>query len=158
MIKLKKLLKEGYAWERKANKPLPTLEDVQNEYKKKKMKEVLKDKDGNPRTDLKYSKEPGPDGVVRGADGKPLSDADHAYGFKKYGKPTSKVQSVKLDDINPGSIEFEGIKHWDHPDYVDAYMSYAEYNDGESLTDDEMEWLADNEQDFVYDALMNYTQ
>ena len=84
--------------------------------------------------------------------------SEYAYGFKKFGKPTSKVQSVKLDDINPGSIEFEGIKNWDHPDYVDAYMSYAEYNDGESLTDDEMEWLADNEQDFVYDALMNYTQ
>ena len=142
MIKLKNLLKEGYAWERKANKPLPTLEDVQKEYQKKKIKEAEK----------------GPDGVVRGADGKPLSDADHAYGFKKFGKPTSKVQSVKLDDINPGSIEFEGIKNWDHPDYVDAYMSYAEYNDGQSLTDDEMEWLADNEQDFVYDALMNYTQ
>ena len=142
MIKLKNLLKEGYAWERKPNKPLPTLEDVQNEYKKKKMKEAGK----------------GPDGVVRGADGKPLSDADHAYGFKKHGKSTSKVQSVKLDDINPGSIEFEDIKTWDHPDYVDAYMSYAEYNNGESLTDDEMEWLADNESDFVYDALMNYVQ
>ena len=142
MIKLKNLLKEGYAWERKPNKPLPTLEDVQKEYQKKKMKEAEK----------------GPDGVVRGADGKPLSDADHAYGFKKHGKPTSKVQSVNLDDINTGSIEFEDIKTWDHPDYVDAYMSYAEYNNGESLTDDEMEWLADNESDFVYDALMNYTQ
>ena len=142
MIKLKNLLKEGYAWERKPNKPLPTLEDVQKEYQKKKIKEAEK----------------GPDGVVRGADGKPLSDADHAYGFKKHGKSTSKVQSVKLDDINPGSIEFEDIKTWDHPDYVDAYMSYAEYNNGESLTDDEMEWLADNESDFVYDALMNYVQ
>jgi hypothetical protein len=55
MIKLKKLLKEGYAWERKANKPLPTLKDVQKEYQKKKMQEVLKDKDGNVRTDLKYT-------------------------------------------------------------------------------------------------------
>ena len=54
MIKLKNLLKEGYAWERKPNKPLPTLEDVQKEYQKKKMKEVIKGKDGKPRTDLKY--------------------------------------------------------------------------------------------------------
>ena len=30
-MKLKKLL-EGYAWERKDGQPLPTLEDVQNEY------------------------------------------------------------------------------------------------------------------------------
>ena len=92
MIKLKNLLKEGYAWERKANGSLPTLEDVQKEYQKKKaqeavtdqeeeelkdieaalhgasekhkdqaekigdiVKEVLKDKDGNVRTDLKYT-------------------------------------------------------------------------------------------------------
>ena len=54
MIKLKKLL-EGYAWERKEDGSLPTLEDVQKEYQKKKMKEVIKDKDGNIRTDLKYS-------------------------------------------------------------------------------------------------------
>jgi phosphate starvation-inducible protein PhoH len=93
MIKLKNLLTETYAWQkRNADGSLPTLEDVQKEYKKKKaqeavtdqeeeelkdievalkgaskkhkdqadkigdiVKEVLKDKDGNVRTDLKYT-------------------------------------------------------------------------------------------------------
>ena len=55
MIKLKKLLKETYAWEkRNANGSLPTLEDVQAAYNQSKTNEVLKDKDGNVRTDLKY--------------------------------------------------------------------------------------------------------
>ena len=55
MIKLKKLLNETYAWQkRNANGSLPTLKDVQKEYQEKKIKEVIKDKDGKPRTDLKY--------------------------------------------------------------------------------------------------------
>lgn len=32
MIKLKNILSEGYAWERQAGKPLPTLKDVQEAY------------------------------------------------------------------------------------------------------------------------------
>ena len=56
MIKLKKLLKETYAWEkRNENGSLPTLEDVQAAYNQSKTNEVLKDKDGNIRTDLKYT-------------------------------------------------------------------------------------------------------
>jgi len=35
MIKLKKLLKEGFAWERKFGQPLPTLDDVQKKYQLK---------------------------------------------------------------------------------------------------------------------------
>ena len=31
-IKLKSLLKEGYAWERKAGKPLPTIKEVMDEF------------------------------------------------------------------------------------------------------------------------------
>ena len=34
MLKLKSLLSEGFAWERKAGKPLPTLSEVQAEYER----------------------------------------------------------------------------------------------------------------------------
>jgi hypothetical protein len=34
-IKLKSLLKEGYAWERKPGKPLPTIQEVMDEYEAK---------------------------------------------------------------------------------------------------------------------------
>ena len=40
-IKLKSLLKEGYAWERKPGKPLPTIQEVMDEYEaKQETKEV----------------------------------------------------------------------------------------------------------------------
>jgi hypothetical protein len=35
-IKLKSLLKEGFAWERKPGKPLPTIKEVMDEYQSKK--------------------------------------------------------------------------------------------------------------------------
>jgi hypothetical protein len=38
-IKLKSLLKEGYAWERKPGKPLPTIQEVMDEYESKQEKE-----------------------------------------------------------------------------------------------------------------------
>jgi hypothetical protein len=34
-IKLKSLLKEGYAWERKPGKPLPTIQEVMDEFQAK---------------------------------------------------------------------------------------------------------------------------
>jgi hypothetical protein len=43
-IKLKSLLKEGYAWERKAGKPLPTIQEVMDEFqstKKEPVKEAI---------------------------------------------------------------------------------------------------------------------
>ena len=39
MIKLKKLIKEAHAWERKFGEPLPTLNGVQNKYEKKQLNE-----------------------------------------------------------------------------------------------------------------------
>ena len=39
-IKLKSLLKEGYAWERKPGKPLPTIQEVMDEYESKQEKET----------------------------------------------------------------------------------------------------------------------
>jgi len=39
-IKLKSLLKEGYAWERKPGKPLPTIQEVMDEYEAKQEKEA----------------------------------------------------------------------------------------------------------------------
>ena len=39
MIKLKKLIKEAYAWERKFGEKLPTLDSVQNKYEKKQLNE-----------------------------------------------------------------------------------------------------------------------
>ena len=39
-IKLKSLLKEGFAWERKPGKSLPTIQEVMDEYEAKQSKET----------------------------------------------------------------------------------------------------------------------
>jgi hypothetical protein len=39
-IKLKSLLKEGFAWERKPGKSLPTIQEVMDEYEAKQSKEA----------------------------------------------------------------------------------------------------------------------
>ena len=50
-MKLKKLLKETKAWERKFGEPLPTLEDTSNAYKLKKEEEVKEE----PVKEVSYS-------------------------------------------------------------------------------------------------------
>ena len=43
--------------------------------------------------------------------------------------------------IDYSSIEIDGIDERDAPDFVDTYVSYAEWNDGIELTDEELEQL-----------------
>jgi len=102
MIKLKNLLKETYAWERRAYGSLPTLEDVQKEYNKKKaqeavtdqVKEVLKDKDGNVRTDLKYTDN---------QNYQPSIELKNT----KMGSGTNLTITVSIDKSTPFDIEFD---------------------------------------------------
>ena len=51
------------------------------------------------------------------------------------------------------SIEVEGIDTRDYPDFVDAFISYAEL-DGRKLTDEELD-LVNEDYDFVYEAVTN---
>ena len=60
---------------------------------------------------------------------------------------------VNIDDIDIHSIEFEDVFHWDHPDYVDAFISYAEFENGQPLNDDQLNWLVDNGGEWVHDRL-----
>ena len=47
------------------------------------------------------------------------------------------------ENINPRSIELDGINSNDYPDFVDAYISYAETMDGKVLDDAQLEKLND---------------
>lgn len=53
-------------------------------------------------------------------------------------------------------VEVEGIDRRDAPDYVDAFISSATWDDtGEALTEAELEEL-NEDGDFVYNAVMNH--
>jgi hypothetical protein len=48
------------------------------------------------------------------------------------------------------SLELEGVDRRDYPDFCDAYFSYAEYEDGTPLNDEELEELTEE-----YDYVLN---
>jgi hypothetical protein len=51
------------------------------------------------------------------------------------------------------NIEFDGVDHNDAPDYCDAYIVSAKYDDRE-MTEDEID-LLNEDRDFVHDSLMD---
>ena len=59
-----------------------------------------------------------------------------------------------LDYSKISSVEVSDIDRNDAPDYVDAYISYAEY-DGEPMTEEQLEEL-NYDGDFVYSAVERY--
>ena len=52
-------------------------------------------------------------------------------------------------------VEWSGIDHKDHPDYCDAFIEKATYEDRE-MTEDEIEELMDNNPEWCYDNLMDW--
>ena len=67
-----------------------------------------------------------------------------------------KTGNLMSKKINWKSLEFEDIDPKDYPEFVDAYVSYAEYEDGSALTDDELEKLDTEYPKEVFNALENY--
>ena len=49
------------------------------------------------------------------------------------------------------NIEVDGVDPRDFPDFSDAYFSYACYEDGTPLTDQELDKLADQNGDILYE-------
>jgi len=52
--------------------------------------------------------------------------------------------------INIRSLEVDGVDTRDYPDFSDAYLVYAEFEDGTPLTDEELELFQDKHDDLVY--------
>ena len=67
-----------------------------------------------------------------------------------------KTGNLMSKKINWKSLEFEDIDPEDYPEFVDAYVSYAEYEDGSALTDDELEKLDIDYPKEVRNALEKY--
>lgn len=48
-----------------------------------------------------------------------------------------------IDSVDQSSIEIEGIDMNDFPDFCDAFISAANFNDGVELNDEQLEQLQD---------------
>ena len=56
---------------------------------------------------------------------------------------------LKERTVDFTTLELDGVDRRDYPDFCDAYFSYAEYEDGTELTDDELEQLTEDNPDLV---------
>jgi len=45
---------------------------------------------------------------------------------------------IDIHEVDMGSIQIDGIESWDAPDYCDAYIIGAQYNNGTPLSEDEL--------------------
>tara|TARA_R110000868_G_scaffold119343_1_gene316147 strand:- start:118 stop:1140 length:1023 start_codon:yes stop_codon:yes gene_type:complete len=61
----------------------------------------------------------------------------------------AQPSTMDLSKVDTNSIEIDGVDPSDRPDFADAYISYAEYEDGTPLTDGELEELTSEMPDLV---------
>ena len=69
--------------------------------------------------------------------------------------PTLTINIMKIDVNKLENIEVDGIDTRDYPDFVDAFISYAEM-DGVELTDEQLDELNDNYPDLIHDCVINH--
>lgn len=48
-------------------------------------------------------------------------------------------------NVDRDSIEIDGIDMRDYPDFCDAFVSFARWDDGQEMTDEEIEEFSENE-------------
>lgn len=79
-------------------------------------------------------------------------DQGREYSIKNISGPNNpQPKPDALEDIDHGSIEIEGIDMNDYPDFVDAYIAAANFEDGTPLTDQELDQLNDEMADEIHD-------
>ena len=66
---------------------------------------------------------------------------------------TREAVLIRGKRVDVGSIEVDGVDAGDYPDYCDAYVMRATFEDGEQLTDSDCEALHDQYSDLVYDIV-----
>ena len=52
-----------------------------------------------------------------------------------------------------GDYEVDGVREWDAPDFCDAFICWAEWDDGTELTEEELDEL-NNDSSRVYDLVI----
>ena len=52
-------------------------------------------------------------------------------------------------------MEVDGVDSRDYPDFADAHFSYACYEDGTELTDDELEQLTEQNSDVLHEKVFD---
>jgi hypothetical protein len=62
---------------------------------------------------------------------------------------------MNIDFTKITNVEVDGIDLNDYPDFVDAFITSAEY-DGREMTDEELDYINDVHLDFVQECVYNH--
>lgn len=62
---------------------------------------------------------------------------------------------MNIDFTKIANVEVDGIDLNDYPDFVDAFITSAEY-DGREMTDEEIDYINDIHLDFVQECVYNH--
>jgi hypothetical protein len=74
-------------------------------------------------------------------------------GSKVMGEMSMDKVTINGKPVNIRSIEVDGVDTRDYPDFADSYATYAEFEDGTPLSDQELELLQDKHGDVVYQVV-----
>jgi hypothetical protein len=57
------------------------------------------------------------------------------------------IMKIKVNEklVDVATVELDGIDRKDSPDFSDAYVSYAEFEDGTKLSIEEMDMISDDD-------------
>jgi len=88
-----------------------------------------------------------------GLDEKMVMGLPGDQGSKTMGESPENKVTINGKSVNIRSIEVDGVDTRDYPDFADSYATYAEFEDGTPLSDQELELLQDKHGDVVYQVV-----
>jgi len=71
-------------------------------------------------------------------------------------KHTLKNGRVTRKVVDTGSLEIDGVDGRDAPDFSDAYFSAGQFKDGTEMSDEELNELAAEHPDLLYEKIYHY--
>jgi len=60
-----------------------------------------------------------------------------------------------MKKVNVQSIQIEDVDYKDYPKFCDAFISFAEYEDGTELTDEELEEYTDSNLELINELIFD---
>tara|TARA_R100001594_G_scaffold3638_1_gene13532 strand:+ start:582 stop:797 length:216 start_codon:yes stop_codon:yes gene_type:complete len=54
-------------------------------------------------------------------------------------------------EVNINTIKIDNVYSWDYPEYCDAFVSFAKFIDGKTLSPRQLDTITDNYQELVND-------
>ncbi len=61
------------------------------------------------------------------------------------------IVKINNKEVNLDTIKVDGVYHWDFPKFCDAFVSFAEFVDGSTLTPNQLDQITDNYPELVND-------